>query len=330
VYRRSISHEPYEGGAFGGGQAQVWFGGKLIQASGQRVVQDRLGTVTVQGGERMRYWPYGEERETAARKRQKWATYWRDESGLDYAMARYQQNGRFLSPDPYVGSGGPGVPQSWNRYAYVQNDPVNFYDPPGLYICNPNGPLCGQNPFFGGGGGGDSNSMEVVNSDPGGGGGSDLTPRELMLQRREQVRSAIYGTGDAVFGSEVLDCIAGKESAWYPRAENQWGFRGMFQIGEEAWKDAYRNSRGGPSYLPNVFDPGTSAATAAVILNRFLVYVVGLDRYSKGDYSDADKIEAIGRYNGSSSKDTYKREIWECSQKMKAGDLEGAFAAIGK
>ncbi len=49
-------------------------------------------------------------------------------------MARYQQNGRFLSPDPYQASGGPGVPQSWNRYAYVMNNPVNYGDPSGLMI----------------------------------------------------------------------------------------------------------------------------------------------------------------------------------------------------
>jgi uncharacterized protein RhaS with RHS repeats len=27
-----------------------------------------------------------------------------------------------------------GAPQSFNRYAYVQNDPVNFTDPTGLNI----------------------------------------------------------------------------------------------------------------------------------------------------------------------------------------------------
>jgi hypothetical protein len=37
-----------------------------------------------------------------------------------------------------MASGGPADPQSWNRYAYVQNDPVNFVDPEGLYIhCGP-------------------------------------------------------------------------------------------------------------------------------------------------------------------------------------------------
>jgi hypothetical protein len=38
--------------------------------------------------------------------------------------------GRFLSADPVPGSMGDG--QSWNRYAYALNDPVNLWDPEGL------------------------------------------------------------------------------------------------------------------------------------------------------------------------------------------------------
>jgi RHS repeat-associated protein len=63
-------------------------------------------------------------------------TYERDaESGLqngnDYALARSYAtgNGHFLSPDPLEGD--PSDPQSWNRYAYVQNDPINLTDPSG-------------------------------------------------------------------------------------------------------------------------------------------------------------------------------------------------------
>ncbi len=40
--------------------------------------------------------------------------------------------GRFLSSDPYRASGGPSDPGSWNRYAYVQGDPVNATDASGL------------------------------------------------------------------------------------------------------------------------------------------------------------------------------------------------------
>ncbi len=49
-------------------------------------------------------------------------------------MNRYYDNrvGRFLSPDPYGASAALTNPQSWNRYAYVVGDPVNFRDPSGL------------------------------------------------------------------------------------------------------------------------------------------------------------------------------------------------------
>jgi RHS repeat-associated protein len=63
-----------------------------------------------------------------------YTTYQRDqESGLDYAMARYYDSseGRFCSADPVGGSADD--PQSWNRYAYARNDPVNIIDPSGKF-----------------------------------------------------------------------------------------------------------------------------------------------------------------------------------------------------
>jgi RHS repeat-associated protein len=71
--------------------------------------------------------------------------YYRDsETGLDYAKARYHQPGmgRFLSADPYMASAGPSDPGSWNRYAYVNGDPVNFMDPTGTTMCNPDNVHC--------------------------------------------------------------------------------------------------------------------------------------------------------------------------------------------
>jgi RHS repeat-associated protein len=68
----------------------------------------------------------------------KFTTYQRDtESGLDYAMNRYDSNvsGRFMSVD--LGKWIVTRPQSLNRYVYTHNDPVNYFDPKGSRECFP-------------------------------------------------------------------------------------------------------------------------------------------------------------------------------------------------
>jgi RHS repeat-associated protein len=57
-----------------------------------------------------------------------------DETGLDYAQARYYANGqgRFISVDPLLASGEPEEPQSWNRYSYTLNQPLDLTDPSGM------------------------------------------------------------------------------------------------------------------------------------------------------------------------------------------------------
>jgi RHS repeat-associated protein len=57
------------------------------------------------------------------------------ESGLDYFGARYLGSimGRWMSPDPLLTTGRPLMPQSWNRYAYVLNAPLQYVDATGLY-----------------------------------------------------------------------------------------------------------------------------------------------------------------------------------------------------
>jgi RHS repeat-associated protein len=64
----------------------------------------------------------------------KFTTYERDGNASDEAMFRRYNRwwSRFDQPDPYDGSYNLSDPQSFNRYAYVQNDPVNFVDPSGL------------------------------------------------------------------------------------------------------------------------------------------------------------------------------------------------------
>ncbi|HKG48728.1 MAG TPA: S8 family serine peptidase [Pyrinomonadaceae bacterium] len=71
----------------------------------------------------------------------KFTSYERDAIGSDEAMHRRYNRwwSRFEQPDPYEGSYNLEDPQSFNRYAYVQNDPVTFVDPTGLLpqLCIP-------------------------------------------------------------------------------------------------------------------------------------------------------------------------------------------------
>jgi RHS repeat-associated protein len=56
--------------------------------------------------------------------------------GLNYALARYydSRTGTFCSADPLAGS--PSDPQSWNRYPYGRNDPIDKNDPSGKHWWN--------------------------------------------------------------------------------------------------------------------------------------------------------------------------------------------------
>ncbi len=57
-----------------------------------------------------------------------------DETGLDHALYRQYAStmGRWTSPDPYNGSYDLNNPQSLNRYAYVNGNPLGNVDPSGL------------------------------------------------------------------------------------------------------------------------------------------------------------------------------------------------------
>jgi RHS repeat-associated protein len=111
-----------------------------------RMVIDKTGSLA--NVKRHDYLPFGEELlagqggRTATLGysgdaiRQKFTSYERDnESGLDYAQARYYSSiqGRFTGVDPL---GGHILnPQSLNKYGYVINNPLRLTDPTGMYVC---------------------------------------------------------------------------------------------------------------------------------------------------------------------------------------------------
>jgi RHS repeat-associated protein len=94
-----------------------------------RLTTDVNGNILTQEG----HFPFGEQwYESGTANKWFFTSYDRDtESGLDYALARYydSRTGTFCSADPLAGS--PDDPQSWNRYPYGRNDPIDVTDPSG-------------------------------------------------------------------------------------------------------------------------------------------------------------------------------------------------------
>jgi RHS repeat-associated protein len=152
----------YETGAYTvpAGTAYITFFGQIYQASGTatarfddgfiavgthyllndqlstRVVTDAGGNVIGQQG----HFPYGESwYAQSSTSTWQFTSYQRDtESGNDYGLNRSYINrlARFSVPDPAgLAAVDPSNPQSWNRYAYVQDNPIGQIDPSGL-VCN--------------------------------------------------------------------------------------------------------------------------------------------------------------------------------------------------
>ena len=110
------------------------------------LLTDHLGSVDVvmddQGNvlERADYLPYGSDRVRVTNPDAPETDYrftgkeMDDETGLIYYGARYYDPllARFVSRDPWEGD--LKDPQSLNKYSYVQNNPIRFIDPTGMYI----------------------------------------------------------------------------------------------------------------------------------------------------------------------------------------------------
>jgi RHS repeat-associated protein len=115
------------------------------------MIAERTGKV--EGIKRRDFLPFGEELTIGGRNdlpsyapaspRQSFTGYEKDlETGMDYAQARYYAGGqgRFISVDPKLASGRTHNPQTWNRYAYVGNNPTIITDPLGLDWWYKDGP----------------------------------------------------------------------------------------------------------------------------------------------------------------------------------------------
>lgn len=135
-----------------------------------RANANSAGTVTRTFG----HYPFGETwYETGTHDKWDYTTYENDaESGLNYAMARFHSPrlGRFMSLDPWPAD--KHHPQTWNRYAYGNNNPLSVSDPTGMVECGDEDGSCDE-----GGGGGDDGGDPAVEQGPddSSGGGGDST-----------------------------------------------------------------------------------------------------------------------------------------------------------
>jgi RHS repeat-associated protein len=103
-----------------------------------RIITDNIGKVIA----RKDFNAFGDETNSAQRTeslrykpeeiRQDYTGYQKDdESGLEFAQARYYNNkhGRFTRVDPLVASANVKDPQTFKRYSYAMNWPYKFTDP---------------------------------------------------------------------------------------------------------------------------------------------------------------------------------------------------------
>jgi RHS repeat-associated protein len=121
--------------AFGGSKVAMRQGDVVYYLSG-----DHLGSTSLTTDDtgtpisEVRYLPYGEERWTSGATPTDFTfTGQRNEAGfglMDYNARYYSARlGRFISPDSIVPE--LEMPQAWNRYSYVYNNPLRYTDPTG-------------------------------------------------------------------------------------------------------------------------------------------------------------------------------------------------------
>jgi RHS repeat-associated protein len=140
-----------------GGKLLAEYGATVPIGGTQYVFADHQGSPRVITGasgviSRHDYAPFGEEIGSTIgmrngtpgygngdNARQKYAGLESDDAtGMDHTLWRQYDSlsGRWTAPDPYGGSMDALSPQSFNRYAYVNNDPINKIDPTGLMLSD--------------------------------------------------------------------------------------------------------------------------------------------------------------------------------------------------
>lgn len=164
----------------GGGMAMYNSSATLTYARPDWLGSARLVTNSTQSlGNDSAYAPFGEQYATKNigfsgfydfTGQQQWTVSGGTAALDDFLFRKYHPGqGRWISPDP-AGQAAVDItnPQTWNRYAYLANNPLAKIDPLGLYGCldAPFGPGCDDASGWGGGGGGGGGYGGGVGTDP--------------------------------------------------------------------------------------------------------------------------------------------------------------------
>ena len=255
-------------------------GGQLTTWNNTGATTDRLGSIrAMDNGERYTYYPYGESHTTTGGN----AQY----AGLESPVRSYDPNtARFNRPDPLgmkaVVMGDPG---SWNRFAYVGGDPVNFIDPKGLadfsvtgycWACTDDDPPAGGSRDVGPGGSGPDYFLPVQNPDPpkgGAPGGPSYVYTMAVFSALEALKDpdckGIFNTTPGATVYDPRDVLASMAFGGYGGTVPQGSFFGSVTFGTIPMPDA-AVTQADPATRVTLDPPtaytGVRAASAVIIL----------------------------------------------------------------
>jgi RHS repeat-associated protein len=205
----------------------------------------------------------------------RFTSYDRDGNASDDAMHRRYNRwfSRFDQPDPYDGSYNLTNPQSFNRYSYVQNDPVNLVDPLGLDPQDPYRPPpithidpatglpydvqplpaegvtinISSDPRSGSVGGTESGPMEIETL-TGGSTGAELVPQNAAQNPRIRTVSEceMFASIIGILASEAKDPVDFIKKVWAQFAQD----KDIAAWGSTGFKPQFRDDVG-PGNSPN-------------------------------------------------------------------------------
>lgn len=220
----------------------------------------------------------------------KYTTYERDGNGSDEALMRRfnRWHSRFDQPDPWDGSYDLTNPQSFNRYSYTQNDPVNFVDPSGLNLTAAECRMIAQvDPTFS-----NFNWLPGCNSDGDTGrrGPGDLSPGDVGGLTPEDHKP---GPDDCTTFADIVDDFAKN-------------FPSAFDFAKELYKKfapdqegKYFRSGGFRSDFKDDIKPGNSPNQARHVAGGIAVgYGAGAAARLSGQVNQPTLDAAIAAFNG--------------------------------